>query len=109
GRREGGLVMIERQEAPRRPDPAEKRARVAAVAERQVGDDVAGARIERLEHLVHEDRDVRAGGRSALRPDVIPDLGESGGVLLLVAFLKRPRVCTRVAATALGTRALIGR
>ena len=73
---------------------------MAAAPERQVGDDLAGRGGERLEHLVDEDRHVRARGRAPLGAHVRRELGEARGVALLVPLVEAPRMAAAIARAA---------
>ena len=57
----GGGVAVDRDQRARRPEPLGDEARVAGAAERAVDGDLAGARVQRLDQLTGEDRDVRLG------------------------------------------------
>ena len=57
----GERVAVDADQQPGRPEPARDEARVARRAERAVDRDLAGLRIERLDQLAGEDRDVGLG------------------------------------------------
>ena len=57
----GERVAVDRDQRAGGADPVGDQARVAGGAERAVDDDLAGLRVQRLDQLPGEDRDVRAG------------------------------------------------
>ena len=61
---EGGLgqrVAVDADQQPGRPQPLGHEPRMAAAAERAVDGDLTRLRVERLDELAGEDRDVGAG------------------------------------------------
>ena len=57
----GGRVAVDRDQRSGRADALGDEAGVTGAAERAVDGDHAGARVERLDQLTGEDRDVRLG------------------------------------------------
>ena len=59
GRR--GRVAVDRDQRAGRPEPLGDQPRVAGAAERAVDGDLARSRVQRLDQLAGENRDVRLG------------------------------------------------
>ena len=57
----GGRIAVDRDQRPARPDPVGDEPRVAPSAERAVHRHLARLRIEELDQLAGEDRDVGLG------------------------------------------------
>ena len=57
----GERVTVDADQRAGRPDPLGDQARVTAAAERAIDRDLAGLRIEQVDQLAGEDRDMGAG------------------------------------------------
>ena len=100
--REFDGIDIEADEPSARLHRAQQLARMTAVAERAIHDDLAGLRREHFEDLAHHDRAMRARGRLAAGEDLGHVLGVTRGIVLLVFLVELPRVLSAVAHAALG-------
>ena len=64
----GDRIAVDRDQRPGGPDPVGDQPRVTAAAERAVHGHLAGLRIEQLDQLAGEHRDVRSGSCQAVWP-----------------------------------------